>query len=127
MNKYRSLSFICLLVGIFFFAFGFYKGNVEGGIVLIFPYIAGTGIYALLGLIFFILSFFLLIYSFKKDMVFYEEIEDETEKKKPSVKGGGVVLIGPIPIVFGSNWKIALLLMIVAIIIILISFFLLKI
>jgi uncharacterized protein (TIGR00304 family) len=49
--------------------------------------------------------------------------KDETiSREKTSVKGGGVVLIGPIPIVFGSNWKIALVLMIIAIILIIATF-----
>ncbi|RLF92053.1 hypothetical protein DRN50_09415 [Thermococci archaeon] len=38
-----------------------------------------------------------------------------TPEKKTSFKGGGVILIGPIPIVFGSNWKIVVFLMIIAI------------
>jgi uncharacterized protein (TIGR00304 family) len=121
MNKIRILSLICLVIGIVFFAFGFYKGNVEGGIIVIFPYIAGTGIYALLGFIFFILAFFLFIYSFKTNIEFFNEIKDEKTGKKTSFKGGGVVLIGPIPIVFGSNLKIAILLMIISIIIILLT------
>ena len=122
MNKLRIFSLICLSVGIFSFAFGFYKGNIEGGIVLFFPYISGTGIYAFIGFVFFLLAFFLFIYSFKTDIDFFKEENGEKSKKETSVKGGGIVLIGPIPIVFGSNWKIALLLMIVAIIIIFISF-----
>ena len=44
-------------------------------------------------------------------------------KKKVSVKGGGVVFVGPIPIVFGSNWKIALVLMLIALGIILVMVF----
>lgn len=127
MNKIKVLSLICFFIGIVFFTLGFLKGDVEGGIIVIFPFIAGTGINALLGFIFFMLAFFLFIYSFKTDIKVIDEMEEEKIKdKKTSIKGGGVVLIGPIPIVFGSNWKIALLLMIVAIIIILLSFYFLN-
>ena len=127
MNKMKVLSFFCLFIGMVFFALGFLIGDVEGGIIVIFPFIAGTGIYALLGFIFFMLAFFLLIYSFKTDITGFDEIKDENiQDKKTSIKGGGVVLIGPIPIVFGSNWKIALLLMIVATIIIFLSFYLIN-
>ena len=46
---------------------------------------------------------------------------DSEHQKKTSVKGGGVVLIGPIPIIFGSNWKIAIVMIILAIILIIVS------
>ena len=125
MNKLRLLSLISFIIGVFFFAFGFYKGDVEGGIILFFPFISGTGIYALLGFLLFILAFFLFVYSFKIDIEPFNGTEEQNQGKKTTVKGGGVVLIGPIPIVFGSSWKIALVLMIVAIIIILLGYFLL--
>lgn len=127
MNKMKILSLICFFIGIVFFALGFLRGDVEGGIVVIFPFIAGTGFYALLGFIFFMLAFFLFIYSFKTDIKSFDELDDEKiPEKKTSIKGGGVVLIGPVPIVFGSNWKIALILMVTAIIIILLSFYFLN-
>lgn len=40
------------------------------------------------------------------------------------VEGGGVVVIGPIPIVFASNTRIAIVLMILAIILIVLSYLL---
>ena len=46
------------------------------------------------------------------------EFNDSSEEKNKKVKGGGIVLIGPIPIVFGTSWKIMLILMILAIVII---------
>jgi uncharacterized protein (TIGR00304 family) len=66
------------------------------------------------------------MFGFTRNIVPFEsdlETDDYIPKKKTSLKGGGVVLIGPIPIVFGSSWKIALILMIVAIILILVAFF----
>jgi len=126
MNKTTFLSLICLVFGIVFFAFGFLSGDIEGGIIVVFPFIAGTGIYAFLGFIFLLVAFLLFIFGFKTNVVNSEEYQEYNNKiksnKKTSLKGGGVVLIGPIPIVFGSNWKIALILMIVAIIIIITSF-----
>ncbi|WP_054857368.1 DUF131 domain-containing protein [Vulcanisaeta sp. JCM 16159] len=51
-----------------------------------------------------------------------EEKEDENEKRKSSV--GGVVLIGPVPIIFGNDlsiikWAIVLTIIIVALFVIL--------
>jgi len=45
---------------------------------------------------------------------------------KSSFRGGGVVLIGPIPVVFGSDWKIAVMMMALAITIILLWWLLLR-
>ena len=46
---------------------------------------------------------------------------DDESQKKTEVKGGGVVLIGPIPIVFGSDAKWASVAIVLAIILVLIS------
>jgi uncharacterized protein (TIGR00304 family) len=125
MRWYSLLSIILFIIGIFFFLVGFLYREVEVGIFLIFPFIIGTGIYVLVG-------FFLIFFAVFVSMLgFGGHIRDTNESgidknqysisKKTSVKGGGIILIGPIPIVFGSNWKITVLLMILAIIIIFLS------
>ena len=53
-----------------------------------------------------------------------EEKEDKQKKTKSKVRGGGVVLIGPIPIIFGSDKKFLLIAVILAIVLMLISFIL---
>lgn len=45
---------------------------------------------------------------------------NQTNNKK-SVKGGGIVLVGSIPIIFGSNWKIAVLMIILTLVLIFVS------
>lgn len=55
-----------------------------------------------------------------------EEEENEEVGKKQRVKGGGVILIGPLPIVFGTDKKYALLIMILAIVVMLLSIIFLK-
>lgn len=125
MNKLHILSLICFIVGIAFFAVGFFTGEAEGGIFVIFPFITGSGVYPLLGFIFIFIAILLFMFGFTTHIRPEElQVEDEYQpRKKTSVKGGGVVLIGPIPIVFGSNWKIAIVLMIIAIILIIVAFF----
>ncbi|WP_202319493.1 TIGR00304 family membrane protein [Archaeoglobus neptunius] len=49
-----------------------------------------------------------------------EEFDDKERRTKREVKGGGVILIGPIPIVFGDS-KYATLSLILAIILMVIS------
>jgi len=126
MNKFHILSLICLIAGIVFFILGILSGEVETGVFVVFPFISGSGIYAFLGFIFIIIAILLFTFGFAK-YIRPDEFEIEHDEyhshKKTSIKGGGVILIGPIPIVFGSNWKIALVLIIIAIILILVSYF----
>lgn len=126
MNRYRVLSLVCFILGIAFFVVGFLSGEIQGGVFVIFPFIAGSGIYALAGFILIFLAMLLFIFGFASNIKPDETYEHGEPTKRSSVKGGGVVLIGPIPIVFGSNWKIAVVLMILAIILILVAFFTFK-
>jgi len=129
MNRFHFLSLVCFILGIAFFVVGFLTGEAEGGIFFIFPFIVGSGFFPLLGFIFIFIAIFSFIFRFTtfkepdENQIKNEELES---KKKTSVKGGGIVLIGPIPIIFGSNWKIVIVLMIIALILI-ITFFTLKI
>ena len=111
MNRYHILSLVCFILGIVFFAVGFLTGEAEGGVFIIFPFISGSGIYALLGIIFILIAIPLFIFGLVTHVRPDEHQPDYDEyqpRKKTSIKGGGVILIGPIPIVFGSNWKIAM-------------------
>lgn len=125
MNKYHLIAILFFILGLVFFAFGIFSGEVETGFVLIFPFLVGSGVYALIGFIFVLFAILFFIFGFVKNQAYLEknsfndEDKDSFEsREKKSVKGGGVVLIGPIPIVFGSNWKIAFILMLIAIILI---------
>jgi uncharacterized membrane protein len=106
---YLKLSFLCFVLGIAFFVIGFLIGEVKTGFLLIFPFLIGSGLYALLGFLFFFAAILLFMFGLVSPFIAPE---------KPEVKGGGVILIGPFPIVFGSSWRIAILLMLMAIILI---------
>ena len=127
MNRYHLLSLACLIIGIIFFALGVLYGDVKAGFIVVIPFLAGSGVYAFLGFIFVFIAVLLFMFSYtgsgKYDNLDIDEEHQPT--KKTSIKGGGVVLIGPIPIIFGSNWKITVLLIILAIILIVVSFFIL--
>jgi len=126
MNKFHFLSLICLVLGIAFLFFGFLSGDVEAGIFFIIPYISGSGLFGFFGFICIIASIFIFLFgltNFIQNDIYATKDLNIKPRKKTSIKGGGVVLIGPIPIVFGSSWKIALISIILAIILIIISFF----
>jgi len=128
MNKYQFFSLICFAGFIVSLILGFSSGNIKGGIFIVFPFIAGTGVYIFFVVIFLFLAFLFFVLgfitSFTSDEVFYPE-ENSFDKKK-SVKIGGVVFVGPIPIIFGSNWKIVVLMIFLAIVFLIISFFVLR-
>ncbi|MEF8848805.1 MAG: DUF131 domain-containing protein [Candidatus Thermoplasmatota archaeon] len=124
MNKYHFLSLIFLFLGIILTIFGIYIGEIDVGIIVIFPFIVGSGIYGFLGIgcifLSIVLYFLGFISSFSYENSFYEDVFEKRETPdgdKKSVHGGGIVFIGPIPIIVGSNWKIALILLVTAVII----------
>ncbi len=117
-NKIPPVLFIfgilCVIVGIA-------MGEGKAGIFIIFPFIYGEGILMFIGIILIFLSLFLFIFLtphvISKEYSKHAGYETQTERHV-----GGLVLIGPIPIVVSSNWKIALILLAIALIIILVFF-----
>ena len=126
MKKLGIIPLLFLIFGIAFLVIGYLSGELEAGLIIIFPILIGSGPFAFLGFVFIFLSvvsIFLLQYSYlNKSEENYFGINDSNSKAKQSIKGGGVVFIGPIPIVFGSSWKIAIILLIIAMILFLILF-----
>lgn len=77
----------------------------------------------IIGSSFIFLEVFLNIIKEKREDPEKDEEEEERRKKtKTKVGGGGVVLIGPIPIIFGSDKKFLIIAVVLAIILMIISF-----
>jgi len=105
---------------------GVLNGEAEVGVVLIFPFIIGSGILSLLGMMF--LFFGVLLYMsglYHHNLCGHPIVGNEVshESSKPKLRGGGVVLIGPIPIIFGTSWKMTIVALEITIIV-LVSFYL---
>ena len=64
MNKYHFLSLVCFSIGFVFFILGFLKGDIQSGIFIIFPFIAGSGVYAFAGFISIFIAVLLFIFGF---------------------------------------------------------------
>ncbi|MBN2603110.1 MAG: DUF131 domain-containing protein [Candidatus Thermoplasmatota archaeon] len=126
MKKLGIIPLFLLIFGIAFLVIGYLSGELEAGLIIIFPILIGSGPFTFLGFVFIFLSvvsIFLLQYSYlNKSEENYFGINDSNNKAKQSIKGGGVVFIGPIPIVFGSSRKIAIILLIIAMILFFILF-----
>lgn len=131
MNSLRLLSLTCFILGIIVIAYGVSTGEVKIGIFFIIPFLIGSGFNAFIGFLLLFASFFLFFLGGLKELKGIPPvIEDNISLEKPQAyskpkkkrffEGGGVVLIGPIPIIFGTNPRITLVAIIMAIIFILI-------
>lgn len=119
MIRYHLLAISIFVLGLALTIIGKIKGDVQGGFTLIFPFIMGTGIYLTLGFILIIIGMLLLLFSFSygssnKDITIFDKDVNSNQK----IHGGGLILIGPIPFLIGSNWKFKVLLLVVAVFIV---------
>ncbi len=79
------------------------------------------------GMVLTILGFFLVAFGIMRSARESAGLEGrDQEPREMKVKGGGVILIGPVPIVFGTDKRYALLLTILAIVLMLLALLFLK-
>lgn len=97
-------------------------GDAEVSLFLVFPVFTGSGGLFLLGTVFIIFSLltgFLFMVLGQLELAGVEELADRSRQGKGRAPGdkryGGVVLIGPVPIAFGSDSKTALAMLVVGI------------
>ena len=119
---------ILIIIGLSLFALSAYQG--EGGFVLflIFPVFYSTGVWGLVAILLMFVGFFLIFISpfygsshISMHQPHFEERKGENIVEKRTEKHyGGVVLIGPIPIIFGSDRNMVIL-SILAVILILVA------
>jgi uncharacterized protein (TIGR00304 family) len=82
-----------------------------------------------IGIFLIILGFFLIAFGMvrsAKESGRLEDISPGQKIREDKVKGGGVILIGPVPVVFGTDKRYALILMILAIVLMLLAMLFLK-
>ncbi len=81
------------------------------------------------GLILIVLGFFLIAYGTMRsgqETGGVEERRPDQEIREKKVRGGGVILIGPFPIVFGTDKRVALIAMILSIVVMVMAILFLK-
>ena len=76
------------------------------------------------GIILILIGSFIVVISMVRSV--REENEPEEPYRKGKVKGGGVILIGPIPVVFGTDKRFALIAMVLAVVLMLLAIIFLK-
>jgi uncharacterized protein (TIGR00304 family) len=118
MRILRTLGLALLVAGVIATVLGVLTGDIQVGLALFFiPYLQSStwlgGLAILLifaGIVVLILDGFYAI----NGQVIQEEDGRKSSAKRSKTEMGGVVLLGPIPIVFGSNNRAALLALIAA-------------
>jgi len=101
----RKISILLFIMGVSFIIASFLTGEAKAGLFIIFPFIYGTGLFMFVGIILIFISMLLFFFSFP-----YEKGYEIEEKK------GGLILIGPIPIIITDDRKIGLLLLIISLV-----------
>jgi uncharacterized protein (TIGR00304 family) len=115
------LPIAMFLAGAFTIAYAVASGKADVSLVVIFPVFSGSSGIFLLGILLIVASFFV---GFGLLAMAPAELEEGTastmsqvsNQTKRETKFGGVVLIGPIPIAFGSDKNLALAMLVVGII-----------
>lgn len=130
--SYRIIAFVFLITGLFLLAIGVIYKEISVGIFVFFPFVVGSGPYIALTMMMFLFSMIALFFSFSKEgrTIQKHRIErdiksDETKDSYSTshVKAGGVILIGPIPIVFGSSKKMVVSLLCITLLLLFIIMF----
>jgi uncharacterized protein (TIGR00304 family) len=123
--------------GLALLAYSAFEGSLQVTWVLIIPVFSGTGIFAFLGTLLIIVGIILFFLVYLKGFTDqYEPArggqgnvgQPPTRTAQPqgaSKKFGGVVLVGPIPVIFGSDPKLTIVIVVLAIILIVVTLLLL--
>ena len=87
-------------------------GEAELSLLVVFPVVSGSGTLFLLGAVLIIASFFVWFLSLtttgQTHTTLSEGATGQGERASGGTRYGGVVLIGPVPIAFGSTPRLAL-------------------
>ena len=120
-REMRILALMLLITGIVLLAYSGFRGDLRFSLFFIIPIIYGTGGYAALGVLLTFMGVLLLFLT----PFFSLTTAQQLEPPKTEKKWGGVIFIGPLPIIFGSDTKIALILAVVGLLLLLLLIFLL--
>jgi len=105
MDKRNIIPVIVLLAGISLVIFSILEGEANIALLFIVPMIYGTGVYLAIGILLIFLSFIMFFLFLGHPKVVNREIKKTKTQKDSSY--GGVIFIGPIPIIFGKDKSIA--------------------
>ena len=135
MNRYSLIALILFGISCLFFYVAYLNGELTIGIALIIPFVMGSSLYSFIAVIFLISAFFLFSYgsflsfadstSLENEHLSFSDI-DRKKQVDTKVKAGGLIIIGPIPIVFGTSKKITIGLLGAAVIFVIVLYLLIR-
>jgi uncharacterized protein (TIGR00304 family) len=123
MNLKMMLPVVTFVAGVAVIALAVATGEARVELVLIFPVFSGSSGLFLLGIVLILLSFiigFTLLAMAQAELLNAADGQVESQgidKTRTETKYGGVVLIGPVPIAFGSERRIALAMLVAGIVV----------
>lgn len=112
MDALRALAALCAVAALGLFGYAVTTGEAKVGLFLIFPYLVGTGGLALLAMALLFAAFVLWTLGTFRDAsrsatrVGPPPAGEPASREERRASSGGVVLLGPIPIVWGSDRRI---------------------
>ena len=116
--KARLLSLVMIVAGISVLCYGIMSG--QGGIsfILFIPVLHASGPVAAVGGLLLMLGFFMLFTTgfVLRPTTQTAPLHSELGYKSVEAKSSGILLIGPIPIIFGNDKRMVLVLSIIAVI-----------
>ena len=125
MNRYHIYAIILAACGTALLGYSVASGEGSAGVVVFIPVFFGSGLFSFLGVLCIMAALFLAFFGFAAGALRGLEPDQSNQPSqgpqpavKKSIKGGGVVLIGPIPVIFGSDSKTAIILVVLAIVLI---------
>jgi len=113
MRSLTAISVIAIASGFAMLALSVAAGDAEVGLFVIFPYVAAHGAVSALGVGLIFLGTLLFFISIASSIAScrgkatIEKTEGAAPEARKERKIGGVVLIGPVPIIFGSDRDMA--------------------
>jgi len=119
MTKFKLASIALFIIGLVLFLAGTLTGDTKVFLAVIIPIVQTSNPLSIIGILMMFASFFLWFFGRFREAG-YERVTPSTKPKT-----GGIILIGPIPIVFSNDRALAKILMVLAVIaIVIILFFL---
>lgn len=111
MRTLRTLALLALVGAVALLVEAARRGELRGGLFLVFPMLVGSGLFALGGALLLMLAMGLFAFSaFRAPPEAWAapapRADDADAPRERAVRSGGVLLLGPIPIVWGSDRRI---------------------
>lgn len=122
MRPLNLVAPVLFVAGAASLAVAFALGQATLSLVLIFPVITATGPWAALGIVLIVASFVVGFYTFSRSLaaapIDAARIGPEATVTPPAPtrRWGGIVFLGPVPIVFGSDARVTTAMLILGLI-----------